>query len=61
MPDQWWAVVAQLGFWGWILAVSGLILHAFPARGVFNRRPAALWGAAFLVLYAIWIIGMLRA
>lgn len=61
MLNEGWAVVAQLGFWGWVLAVIGLILHAFPARGSFNRRGAAVWGAGFVVLYAFWIIGMLRA
>ena len=58
---QWWSVVAQFGFWGWVFAAAGFILSAFPHRNTFRSSGALGWGVPFLFFYTAWIIGMLRA
>jgi len=61
MLNEGWALICQIGLWGWIIAAAGLILHAFPGRDTFNCRAALRWGSCLVVLYAVWIVGMLNA
>ena len=59
--NEAWIFVCVISFWGWVAAVIGLIATSFPGGGIFNRAPAAKWGAAVLFCYTLWIIGMTRA
>lgn len=61
MIREGWAFLCVVGVWGWIVAGVGFILKAFARRDVFEGKPAALWGGGFLLLYALWIIGMLNS
>lgn len=61
MAEQFWPLVTVLAFWGWVGAVIGLILTAFPAKGIFHARPALVWGGAALVSFALWIVAMRMA
>ncbi len=56
-----WAFLCEIGFIGWLLAVSGFILHSFPSRDVFVKKAAVVWGGGFLFFYAIWVAAMLKA
>jgi len=56
-----WSLVCLVGLWGFVGATIGLILKAFPARGVFAAKPGALWGAAALVFFILWLVGMSHA
>jgi len=56
-----WSVVCVAGLWGFLLSTVGLILQGFPARGVLAGRPCLRWGAALLVSFACWMIGMSQA
>lgn len=60
MLNEGWAIACEVGLWGWILAAVGLILHAFPSRAPFQGRSAACWGGSLLLLYALWVVGMLN-
>lgn len=61
MIDESWAVLCELGFWGWILAAAGFFLYAFPRRGTFQPGAAVLFGGVGLSCFALWILGMLKA
>ena len=60
LMNEAWTLICVIGFWGWIAAVTGLILCSFPARGEFRRLVAAKWGVALVLFYAIWVVGMLK-
>jgi hypothetical protein len=61
MIHEGWALICEIGLWGWIAATAGLILQAFPSRDTFRKRPAALWGGCLLLCYVLWCVGMLKA
>jgi hypothetical protein len=61
MINEGWAVVTEIGVWGWILAGIGFTLKAFPAKDSFNGRAAAVWGGCFIFSYFLWVIGMINA
>ncbi len=60
-PDYFWSVVREVGFFGWVGAVIGFIIQVFQGEKGFVVRRALGWGGLFLISYAIWIIGMLKA
>jgi hypothetical protein len=49
------------GVWGFVLCTVGLILNGFPARGVFDARRSLKWGAALLICFVSWMVGMANA
>ncbi len=61
MIDESWALLCELGFWGWVLAAAGFFLYAFPRRGTFRSGVAVLFGGGFLSCFALWVLGMLKA
>lgn len=61
MSNEIWSAVTLIGLFGWISFMLVLLVKAFPGRGVFEARPACIWGAAVLISYGIWIVGMLNA
>ncbi len=61
MTAESWALLCEIGCWGWILSSAGFILGSFPARGFFRAGNALGWGGSFLACYALWIIGMMHA
>jgi|PlaIllAssembly_1097288.scaffolds.fasta_scaffold478666_2 hypothetical protein len=56
-----WGVVAQIGFWGWMLGTVGYILTVFPHRGSFLIGASLRWGIPLLLCYLVWVVGMLNA
>lgn len=61
MINEQWALLAIVGFWGWVFSAIGLILRAFPGRQLFIRRAGALWGGGVVFFFCVWVIGMLNA
>jgi tetratricopeptide (TPR) repeat protein len=60
-PDYFWSIVLEIGFFGWVGAVVGFIMQVFRGEKGFVVRRALGWGSLFLISYATWIIGMLKA
>ena len=56
-----WTLACLAGLWGFVLCTIGLILQGFPARGVFERGSSCRWGAALVVCFIVWMIGMANA
>lgn len=61
MLNEGWALFCVMGFWGWVLVTVGFILKAFPARGKFCSKAAALWGGGVVLFYFVWVVGMINA
>lgn len=55
-----WSIACLAGLWGFLFSTVGFIVTGFPVRGVFDRR-ALRFGAALLVCFVVWIIGMSHA
>ena len=61
MLNDGWAIVCQIGLWGWIVSTFAFIVTAFPARGRFELKAARWWGGALALFFALWIVGMAQA
>jgi hypothetical protein len=61
MIDQQWALVTIAGFWGWVFCTVGFILKVFPRQKQFVSRAALQWGAAIVLFFCLWFVGMLNA
>ena len=53
-----WSMVCLAGLWGFVLCTVGFILQGFPARGVLAGRASLRWGAALLICFVLWMVGM---
>jgi len=56
-----WAVLVVFSFLGWIGCTIGFIFGAFEKDNRFNNKKALKWGIAVVVLYALWVLGMVYA
>lgn len=61
MLHDGWAVVCQVGLWGWIASTLIFIVKVFPMRGVMNVKAAGRFGGAMAVFFTLWIMGMVLA
>jgi len=61
MSDGLWSIVTIIGLSGWVSSAIMFLFRAFPGRGRFEVREACVWGAAVLVSYGVWVVGMLLA
>lgn len=53
-----WPVVAIIMFWGWVVSTLLCIFKAFPRLGVFQSRPALIWGVASVLCASLWMIAL---
>jgi hypothetical protein len=56
-----WALLCEIGFWGWTLSVIGLLIQTFTQNTVINKISTTLWGFVSVVFYFFWIYGMVSA
>lgn len=61
MMNEYWALVAQIGLWGWIVTVFFFIHCSFPANDQFVVKAAGKWGIISICFFLFWITGMLLA
>jgi len=59
-PHAEWALLTEVGFFGWVTCAFIFILKGFTATGAFQTRPALRWAGGWLVCYVLWIWGMFR-
>ncbi len=59
-PHPEWALLTEIGFWGWVTCAFGFIFRGFTATGAFQARPALRWAGGWLVCYGLWIWGLFR-
>lgn len=60
-PSVGWAILAEVGFFGWVGSAIGLIFRAYRDAGRLKGRAALRWGLAIIVFYALWTLGLSRA
>jgi hypothetical protein len=59
-PHSAWALVAEAGFFGWVGAVTALIVFGFSPAGDWRPKPAWTCAFLFLVFYAVWMTGLMK-
>lgn len=61
MVNQFWALICEAGFFGWVGCTIGFIFRAFGPDDTFFGRRAAFWGSLVVVFYGLWVLGMMKA
>jgi len=56
-----WPVIAIIMFWGWVASTLLFIFKAFPRLGVFQSRPALIWGTVSVVCAGLWMLALRMA
>ncbi len=59
-PRPGWAVLAEVGFFGWVLCAVLFIVLAVTKSGALKPRPGWALTGGFVVFYALWIWGLFR-
>lgn len=59
--NEYWALLSQVGLWGWIATVLFFIHYSFPGRDHFVMKAAVKWGGISMAFFLVWIAGMLLA
>lgn len=59
-PHPEWALLTEIGFWGWMTCAFIFIFRGFTATGTFQARPALPWAGGWGVFYGLWIWGLFR-
>lgn len=59
-PHAGWAVLTEIGFWGWVACAFLFIFKGFSPKGAFQTRPALRWAGGWLACYGLWIWGLFR-
>ena len=58
MSKELWSVIAVTSFWCWVACVLLFIWKSFPRLGVFQSRPAMIWGGASVVSAGVWMLAL---
>jgi len=58
MINEWWALLSQIGLWGWIFSMLAFIFKVFPHRDTCNGRVGLFWGCVSLLFFVAWVVGM---
>lgn len=59
--NEYWALLSQIGLWGWVVTVLFFIHYSFPGRDRFVTREAFKWGGISICFFSCWVAGMLLA
>ena len=59
-PHPEWALLTEIGFFGWVACAFIFIFKGFTATGAFQARPALRWAGGWLACYSLWIWGLFR-
>ncbi|NIQ02694.1 MAG: hypothetical protein GWM98_22000 [Nitrospinaceae bacterium] len=59
-PYPAWALLTEVGFFGWVACAFLFILQGFNPAGGFQTRLALRWAAGWGMFYGLWIWGLFR-
>lgn len=59
--NEYWALLAQFGLWGWVISILFFIHASFPNSEQFVLKAAFKWGGVSICFFIFWITGMLLA
>lgn len=59
--NEYWALLAQFGLWGWVVSILFFIHGSFPNAEKFVVKAAFKWGGISICFFIFWVTGMLLA
>jgi len=59
-PHAEWALLMEIGFWGWMTCAFLFIFKGFTPKGAFQARPALAWAGGWSLCYGLWVWGLFR-
>jgi hypothetical protein len=57
-PYTFWALLTEIGFFGWVAFASLFLIKAITPTAGLKLGPVFIYSTVFLLFYAIWILGM---
>jgi len=57
-PSTLGSILTEVGFFGWVACAALFLIKAVTPTAGLKPRPAIIYSTAFLLFYAIWIMGM---
>jgi hypothetical protein len=57
-PSTFGSILTEIGFFGWITCATLFLIKAITLTAGLKPRLAIIYSTAFLLFYAIWILGM---
>ncbi len=57
-PSTFWGILTEVGFFGWVACAALFLIKAITPTANLKRKPAIIYSTAFLLFYAIWVLGM---
>jgi hypothetical protein len=60
-PIPLWSVCVEIGFFGWIASVVFIALKGFDDKGKIKGKFIFYGTLSFILTFALWVIGMLKA
>jgi hypothetical protein len=61
MPDPFWSLLVEIGFFGWVGSVIFTIWKGFNFFGEINIKKAFYGIALFLLSFSLWVVALLKA
>ena len=58
MSKEFWSVVAVSSFWCWVASCLFFIFKSFPRLGVFQSKPALIWGGTAVACAGLWMLAL---
>ncbi len=58
MTSELWSVIAISMFWCWVASSLLCMFKAFPRLGIFQARPAIIWGTTSVVCATLWMMAL---
>lgn len=58
MSTELWSVIAISMFWCWVASSLLFMFKAFPRLGVFQVRPAIIWGVTSVLCAGLWMVAL---
>jgi hypothetical protein len=59
--NEYWALLSQLGLWGWVVSILFFIHYSFPNDDQLVLKAAFKFGGISLCFFIFWVTGMLLA
>jgi hypothetical protein len=57
-PSTWGGILTEVGFFGWVACAALFLIKAITPTAGLKPKPAIIYSTAFLLFYAIWVLGM---
>lgn len=61
LPATGWSLLIEIGFWGWIASIAGLIWFGIGSRKPGHIKTSLRWLGFAIGFYGIWVLSLVKA